>query len=478
MPLLNTDVINSVNIVSTDLKDTDVNSKTIELKLSARLSRKRTLQNNSIIVETIDRLDDSNEREKITKVLRSNKIKSVIHMSPKNDNNKSDNRDTAMSTTNTSSKLRNVSNMQSSLNTIVGNKEKMSVKNSSKALKNKNSSNSPMGIYVENVSTVYTVNKEDGVLSNDFVKFTRKRGRPPQKELKLLLRDDNKVNTSCNDEVDRHETDKGLPEPVEKSHNVYNSELTALNENDRTPKSDKNNCDDEPPESKRKRTGNTSSAVNVEIFTDDSCRSANSTESVKTVSTTTSDNNKVLPDVNELRLPQDETFDRDISLVSNRFNVPCDTLRNIIEKESVSVFREKYSDSVTPSMVTISPVVSIANKEKLNPGWNSNGVSVKYKIESIRESMAYEKTNLKDTMEEISKIMPSWSLSIVADPPRYVISHMSIETYGTPIANKSIVLDRYFRASVYINQCLEYKYCKRYTTASEIINLIKELDAI
>jgi len=81
-------------------------------------------------------------------------------------------------------------------------------------------------------------------------------------------------------------------------------------------------------------------------------------------------------------------------------------------------------------------------------------------------------------MLELSKTMPSWSLSIVTNPPRYVISHMSIGTYGVPIANKCIVLDKMFRASVYINQSLEHKLSKRYTTATEIVNLIKELNSI
>jgi len=194
----------------------------------------------------------------------------------------------------------------------------------------------------------------------------------------------------------------------------------------------------------------------------------------------TSEHDQVLPDTDQPQPSRDyETFDRQITLISNRFNIPCDTLRNIIKKESVPVFREKYSDTVTLSMVTVSPVVSMTDKGKCKRVGNSDGAaSVQYKIEPIRESAAYEKTSLKDTMEEISKSMPSWSLSIVADPPRYVISHMSIETYGTPFADKAVVLDRHFRASVYIDQRLEYKYCKRYTTASEIVNLIKQLDAI
>jgi len=470
IPLFKTDVINST--ISTEPKDTGVSSKTIELKRSARLSKKRTLQDNQI-TELVVRLNDSNEGEKLSKSLKSKKM----YVTPKNDIKKINNRDSVKSTTNTTSELSSMMNVQSSLNTTVDKKEKISVKILPRALKNKNSSKPPMVTCVKNLSTVNDDYIEDEIRSkheksDELVKLTRKRGRPSQKEPQFSLRDTGKVNTSCSDDIDQQKTRKWFSEPFEKSHDVYESELSTLNENDYIQTLESNSYDNGPPKPKRKQIGTKSSTANVEIVENDSCSMEDSTEQVKAVPTVvTSENNTILS-------RDCETFDREIALISNRFNIPCDTLRNIIEKESISALNKKYSDTVTISMVTVSPVVSLTENEKRKSGRNSNCASVKYKIEPARETVAYEKTNLKDTMEEVSKTMPSWSLSIVADPPRYVISQMSIETYGTPIANKSVVLDRYFRASVFINQRLEYKYCKRYTTAADIVNLIKELDAI
>ncbi|CAI6361773.1 unnamed protein product [Macrosiphum euphorbiae] len=163
-------------------------------------------------------------------------------------------------------------------------------------------------------------------------------------------------------------------------------------------------------------------------------------------------------------------IDHALNLLSKRFDIPSDFLKKTVVDEPLSVFQKKYCKSVTPSMVEISPI-DVNAKSGLN-------VNLEYKLEPIRESAAYEKNNLKDLMIELSKTMPSWSLSIVTNPSRYVISHMSISTYGVPIANKCIVLDKMFRASVYINQSLEHKLSKRYTTATEIVNLIKELNSI
>ncbi|XP_050059208.1 uncharacterized protein LOC126550849 [Aphis gossypii] len=477
IPLFKTDVINSADSISMEPKDTGVSSKTIELKRSARLSKKRTLQDNQV-TELVDRLNDSNEREKLSKSLKSKKNKTEMYVTPKNDIKKINNRDSVKSTINTTSELSSMTNVQSSLNTIVDNGEKISVKILPRAFKNKNSSKPLLVTCVKNLTTVKDDYKEDEVRStheksDELVKLTRKRGRPSQKELKFSLQDVGKVNTSSSDDIDQQKTRKWFSDSFEKSHGAYyESEFSTLNENDFTPTPESNRYDDGPLKPKRKQIGTKSSTADVEIVVSDSCTMEDSTEQVKAVPTVaTSENNKILS-------RYCETFDREIALISNRFNVQCDVLRNIIEKESISVLREKYSDTVTMSMVTVSPVVSLTENGKRKSGRNSNCASVKYKIEPARETVAYEKTNLKDTMEEVSKTMPSWTLSIVADPPRYVISQMSIETYGTPIVNKSVVLDRYFRASVYINQRLEYKYCKRYTTAADIVNLIKELDAI
>ncbi|KAL4089471.1 hypothetical protein QTP88_024505 [Uroleucon formosanum] len=170
-------------------------------------------------------------------------------------------------------------------------------------------------------------------------------------------------------------------------------------------------------------------------------------------------------------------IEHEINLLSKRFNIPSDHLRKAVVDEPLSVFQKKYSKSVTPSMVEISPI-DVNSKSGLNINYISGNLDVEYKLDPIREGAAYEKSNLKDLMLELSKTMPSWSLSIVTNPPRYVISHMSIGTYGVPTANKCIVLDKMFRASVYINQSLEHKLSKRYTTATEIVNLIKELNSL
>lgn len=167
-----------------------------------------------------------------------------------------------------------------------------------------------------------------------------------------------------------------------------------------------------------------------------------------------------------------------LHILSKRFNIPLGSLKKTVVDDPLAVFQKKYSESITPSMVTISPIVKDVETKFNYTKYVSGNLDVEYKIEPIRESAAYEKTNLKDLMAELSKTMPSWSLSIVTNPSRYIISHMSINMYGVPSANKCIVLDRYFRASVYINQCLEYTYCKRYTTATEIINLIKTLNSL
>lgn len=171
--------------------------------------------------------------------------------------------------------------------------------------------------------------------------------------------------------------------------------------------------------------------------------------------------------------------EREIILLSKRFNIPVEALRKTVIEDPLSVFRKKYSETVTPSMITISPIVkSVETKTKPCTDYLSGSLDVEYQVEPIREAAAYEKTNLKDLMEELSKTMPSWSLSIVTNPSRYVIANMSINTYGVPSANKVIVFDRFFRASVYINQTLDHSYCKPYTTATEIVNLIKELNSI
>jgi len=355
IPSLSTNIINNVNIVFIDPKDSGVSSKTTELKRSARLSKKRTLKDDSV-AEISDRLDDSNKAKKLCNTLKSNKTKSKISVTPKNDNKTYNNQDSVMSITKVSSEFSNVSNVQPSLNTIVDEGEKTPVKSLPQALKNKISSDPPIVTNVKYMSTMYNVNTSEHKNSDDLVKLARKRGRPPQKELQLLLRDSTvKVNRCYKDEVERQKTGKGFLEPVEKSLDVYESDSTIIQDDaNHTSTPERNNHDCEPSKSKRKRIKIKSSTFNVENVANDSCLSVGSTGSVKSVSTTTSEHAEVLPDdANKPKLSRDETFDCEIALISNRFNVPCDTLRNIIERESVPVFREKYSDTVTMSMVTV-----------------------------------------------------------------------------------------------------------------------------
>lgn len=169
-------------------------------------------------------------------------------------------------------------------------------------------------------------------------------------------------------------------------------------------------------------------------------------------------------------------IEHQIHILSKRFDIPFDSLRKTVLEEPLLILQKHFCESVNSSMVKIVPLIE--SETNLNLNCTSKNSDINYKIDPMKEIAAYEKSNLKDLMEELTKTMPSWSLSIVPNPSRYVISHMSIDTYGIPIANKSIVLDKYFRALVYVNQCLMNAYCKRYSTAYEIINLIKDLSSI
>lgn len=169
-----------------------------------------------------------------------------------------------------------------------------------------------------------------------------------------------------------------------------------------------------------------------------------------------------------------------LSIISQRFNIPIETLKSTVVLDPLVIINKNYSaSSVTPSMITVVPIVkNTMSTSNMNISYLNGNIGVEYKIEPLRECTAYEKTNLKDLVQDLTKTMPSWSISIVTNPHRFVITQMSIDMYGVPNANKSIVLDRYFRASVYINQCLEFKYNKSYMTAIEVINLIKELNSL
>lgn len=167
-------------------------------------------------------------------------------------------------------------------------------------------------------------------------------------------------------------------------------------------------------------------------------------------------------------------FDRDVMLLSKRFGLSRDELAAAIEHDAVSAFRERFSGSVTAAMVVVSPVV--VGSWPREPGTSVDGV--RYAVEPARASAGCGAATLKRLMDELTGIAPSWSLSVVAGPPMYVISHMTVDAYGAPAVDKSVVLDRQFRASVHVDGRLRYEYGRRYGTATEIVNLINELDAI
>jgi len=163
----------------------------------------------------------------------------------------------------------------------------------------------------------------------------------------------------------------------------------------------------------------------------------------------------------------------EVFLLSKRFDIPIDTLKKMVIDDPLHIFQSELSASITSSMITVSPIIETKTKNEI-----TGSLDVQYKVENIAKSEPFAKTNLIDLMAELSKTLPSWSLCIVADPPRYVISHMSMNKYDIPILSKSIVLDKHFNAYVYINRCLEHSYCKRCVNAADIINLILEINSL
>lgn len=177
-------------------------------------------------------------------------------------------------------------------------------------------------------------------------------------------------------------------------------------------------------------------------------------------------------------------FEEQLKLIKKRFNFDTKMIEDNVLEQSLAVLHREYSSSITPSMLMISPIIlpkncnSNLNANFVNNSQKSQNSKHLYTIELLRESKAYEQTNLMDLMAELVKTMPAWNVHIVSNPSKYVITHMAIDEYNVPFANKVIVLDKNFRASVYINGCLDFKYCKPYTTATEIINLIKDLNVL
>lgn len=426
-PLKSTNMTKDVNIVSVLSKE--VNSTTNKVKRSERLFRKRTIQG-KLAVE-------------------GDNLYNICNIASK------------------------ISNIEHSLGTDIDNEVNISLKSSSKTHKNKTSSKSITSI--KNKPVAYNENCKDNVSNeleeNDNFVLIRKRGRPSLKKLELQKTD---LANTCNDndEIDKQKI-KDMIVNVEKLHNVHEPQLSeSLDDNSTTiesyckPSTIKRKRNDGDKLSDTIKTVKTELCISEAISTSESAVVPIKSEEISIVELSTND-----------QPSHSGTLESDISLLSKRFNISLETFKKTIVGESLSVFNEKYSASVTPSMITVSPIVvdDFEVKSKRNEN-NENGNICKYKIEPIRESLAYEKQNLKDLMDEISKTMPAWSLNIVHNPSRYVISHVSINMFGIPNLNKAIVLDRYFRGSIYINKSLNYKYCKYYRTANEIVKLIKELN--
>lgn len=480
-----TDKINNRSSVFMKSKQKMVNNRITEIKRSERLFRKRSFLNKSVIKDDLDNPNQSNNsnKRKSTKSSCYNETKSK-KLSIQSDCAKKLNNNISVPEISVKNNLNNRGFSKVSNCTIVDNKAtNVFTRNSLKTLKNKTSQKS-ISATINTPMAHLNVTKNNKMVpheleeNDDSFVFTRKRGRPSKKKVKLQNLD-NVVNT-CHDKID-HQKSKNLSSIIKKLQNANKSMvLKKIGDN-------VDNNINKKSHQITKKFNEKKLSVNVENETEKSysmeaiCK-PEEVESI--VSSKTASSVELLSDANDQQLNIIDDFgtlEHDICLLSKRLMIPSKMVKSMVVDNSLSTFREKYSKSITPSMLTVSPIITddFVNNLKHDEKSSSNGdLDDKYKIEPIRESIAYEKTNLIDLMNELSKTMPSWSLSIVSDPPRYVISQMSIDMYGTPIASKSIVLDKKFRASVYINQCLQYKYCKYYTTVVEIIKLIKVLNNI
>lgn len=449
--LISTDDIKIISVYS---KNKVIDNESIEVKRSTRLSRKRSFQDKSFI-EYNDQSYGAQKQKSVATKLKNNKTKSKKSEEIWNNSEKAN---TQISTKhNTNKSFGKMSYVQFSSSTSVEANELLpiSTRNSLKSLRN----TIPSKPVKKNkkLSTVINTNKnnlsgDDADKKDSFV-ATRKRGRPPLKKLKVQKTDeivtcgDQKVKTQTM--VDNEQQNLCEAEALKQLTN-YVTEVEREAELSKV---------------KNQLNGENVSVFNVEIKRDDLCSPeviscSPEIVTVPVMSTKTVDSHD--------QPSSSETFDRQVLLLSKRFNIPVKTLKHKIIKESLPIFRKNFSEMVTPSMLTVSPIVKV--------NFEQDNFIADYKIEHIRHSAAYEKNNLKNLMDELSKTMPSWCLAITLQPRRFVIACMSIGPFGVPTLNKSIVLDKHFRALVYINNCLEYKYCKFYQSASEIIILIKDLN--
>lgn len=448
--LISTD---DVKIISVYSKDKVIDNESIEVKRSTRLSRKRSFQDKSFI-EYDDESYDAQKKKRVVSKLKNNKTKSIKSEEIRSNSEKASTQISTKHNTNSSGKVSNVrlsSNITEEANELLP----ISTRSSLKSLKNPISSKSVNKN--KKLSTVINTNKNNlsdaDVDKKDSFVATRKRGRPPLKKLKEQKADeivtcgDQKVKTQTM--VDNEQQNFREAEALKQLKN-YVTEVEG--------EAEWSKVENQPNEENI-------SVVNGEIKRNDPCSPkviscSPEIVTVPVISIKTVDSHD--------QSSSSETFDRQILLLSKRFNIPVKTLRHKIIKESLPIFSKHFSEIVTPSMLTVSPIVEV--------NFEQHNFIAEYKIEHIRHSIAYEKNNLKNLMDELSKTMPSWCLAITLQPRRFVIACMSIGPFGVPTSNKSIVLDKHFRALVYINNCLEYKYCKFYQSASEIIVLIKDLN--
>jgi len=418
------DVITNANNVSENFKKNDaVRNDTNQLKRSGELLKKHIFKDLLVMKDNDDDQSDDLKKEKsLSKNTQHNEIVTGKPVALCHNAEKTNDR---VSVTKKSIKyipnenhINDGSTIQSSLRTVDDNEEIMSVKSSLKTLKNKKLCTT------KNISMA--INENEDSISNDIdesVNFAlpRKRGRSSLKKVQ--------------------------------SQKITDSKMLKI---------------------KKKRNKDKSLdnvKINVENNSETSIRSSFEVDIMPTTSAEAS--TSTLSDFNGL--PSES--ERQVYQLSKHFNIPIEEFKKKIVDRSLSILRDKYSASVTSDMLRISPIV-LHDNNKANIT-DAHGIfQIRYKIKPTSISVACEKTNLKDLMEEVSKVMPSWSLSIVSDPQRYVISHMSVDRYCTPIINKVIVLDRSFRALVYVNNCLKHTYCKSYETAAQIVKLITDLDDI
>lgn len=431
--------------------------KTIEVKRSLRLSEKRTNQD-----ELVRNNNESDKKKKKMKKRKCNETKPKEPTSNKKSNNEGSSISKLTKVNLTNSDSHESSNVLHSSSTT-GNNETLPKIITANKLKNKISVKFSS---IKNVSEACNVDKNyTSDTSEDNNEYYRKRGRPSTLKTKEV--------SICNNKIDKQKT-KNLAIIIEKQRNICKLEPPEVLDDNTMLLESKNKSS-----KVKKKWSEANLSENVKSIKPCSKEAVvNPSEIVSAITSKDLSISKVIV-VDDPRTHL-RTFEHQISLLSKRFNISLQTLRNIVVKEPLSVFREKYSKSTTPSMITVSPIVRMINEiaSKEDGNYEKGNSNIIYKVEPIRFCEVYEKINLKDCMNELSNTMPSWSYSIVPNPSRFVIYQMSINTYGIPAVNKSIVLDRYFRASVYVNQCLQFKYCKRYHTATEIINLIKELNDI